>query len=180
MPKATAKKKKKSVKPSPFKSLSERYLDIVALKLQGLSNAEISVKLGITMETVKSYRKLIYRRLKIHSTEELIELNKEYKAIRGKRKVRKNKPVEVEPVKRKPVKAKPVKKKTSKIKPVKKKPAKKKPIKKKSIKKKAIKRKPLKRKPVKKKPNKKKPVKKALKKKISTKKKPVNKKRRKY
>jgi large subunit ribosomal protein L33 len=65
-------------KISPFKSLTKRELQVAKLKLKGLTYVDISEELGLTINTVKSYLKDIYKKLKVHSRSELSELNKLY------------------------------------------------------------------------------------------------------
>lgn len=61
---------------APRKSL----LQVISLMLAGLSRQEVSDKLGITMNTVNSYLKEIYRHYGVHSQLELIRVVSQGKA----------------------------------------------------------------------------------------------------
>ena len=60
-----------------LRSLSEREAAIVRLCVQGLNSTEIAKKLFISHRTVQNHKQHIYKKMGIHSTEELIDLLRE-------------------------------------------------------------------------------------------------------
>ena len=54
--------------------LSEREKEVVALLIEGLGTKEISERLFITMNTVQTHRKNIYKKMKVRSVAGLIKL----------------------------------------------------------------------------------------------------------
>lgn len=55
-----------------FASLSPRQKDVALLLVEGLTNAEIGQRLGITIHTVKAHRAEIMRRMEVESFAELV------------------------------------------------------------------------------------------------------------
>ncbi len=63
---------------NPLNQLSERELEIAILYAKGFGNLEISNRLSIRQNTVSTYKKRIFEKLKIGSIVELIELIQTY------------------------------------------------------------------------------------------------------
>jgi LuxR family maltose regulon positive regulatory protein len=61
--------------PSPAlpEPLTDRELQVLRLLALGLSSTEVAEQLVISVETVRSYIKAIYRKLDVHSRREAIE-----------------------------------------------------------------------------------------------------------
>lgn len=57
-----------------LRSLTEREAAIVRLSVQGLNSSEIAKQLFISHRTVQNHRHHIYKKIGVHSTEELIDL----------------------------------------------------------------------------------------------------------
>ena len=55
-------------------TLSKREKEIMALIIEGLENQEIAEKLFISIHTVQSHRKNIFKKMNVHSVTELIKL----------------------------------------------------------------------------------------------------------
>jgi len=55
-------------------SLSPRQAEVAVLILRGHSSVSIGLRLGISTQTVKVFRKQLYRKCKISSQEELFNL----------------------------------------------------------------------------------------------------------
>lgn len=54
--------------------LTKRQQQIASLLVQGLDSSEVSAQLGLSIGTVKNYRKQIYAQLHINSLGELFQL----------------------------------------------------------------------------------------------------------
>lgn len=65
----------KTLYPKSYASLSGQELRIAQYILSGYTNPQIACSLGITLNTVKSYRKNLYSKLQIHSIKELHNLS---------------------------------------------------------------------------------------------------------
>ena len=66
----------KTLYPKSYAALSGQELRIAQHILSGYTNPQIAYFLGITLNTVKSYRKNLYSKLQIHSMKELHNLSK--------------------------------------------------------------------------------------------------------
>jgi DNA-binding CsgD family transcriptional regulator len=64
-----------------FNLLTKREKEITKLLAKGLSSSEISKKLHITVETIKSHRKNIYHKLKIKSSYDLMDYARAFDLI---------------------------------------------------------------------------------------------------
>ena len=58
-------------------SLTAREQEIAALIAEGLSNQQIGLRLFISENTVKTYTKRVYRKLDVHSKQDIIDLCRE-------------------------------------------------------------------------------------------------------
>jgi NarL family two-component system response regulator LiaR len=74
----------KSTKPSADFNLKERELDILALLVEGLTNAEIAQKIGISLSTVKFHISTIFLKLKVQSRTEAVAIAVEHGLHRRK------------------------------------------------------------------------------------------------
>ena len=53
---------------------SSREKQVTALLVQGLINSSIAERLNLTLKTVQNYRNNIYRKLRVHNTEGLLNV----------------------------------------------------------------------------------------------------------
>lgn len=72
--------KHKSEDSDPFKKLSARENQVINLLLQGYSLKEIADQLNLVYSTVSTFRNRVYKKLKINSILQLIEVHKLYRA----------------------------------------------------------------------------------------------------
>lgn len=63
---------------SPFESLTDREMHIAKLLTEGQGNLEIANELCLKQNTISTFKKRIFEKLKIDSVVELIELTKRY------------------------------------------------------------------------------------------------------
>lgn len=65
--------KEKPQQESPLDHITPMEQKIIRLSCEGLTHTEISDLTGLTINTVKSYRKTIYKKLNIHSLADLVK-----------------------------------------------------------------------------------------------------------
>ncbi len=63
---------------TPFTSLSNKEMDILAYLVQGKTTKEISTLLNLQLSTISTHKSRIYKKLNVNNLAELIALTKEY------------------------------------------------------------------------------------------------------